>query len=107
MSKTPITDPIAVEEIIWVHKDGSEIKIIARVGRPYHVQEGEWACPSEIVGLDPHARDIHGEGSMQALHLAINFIRIRLGGLLEDGENLYSNDRSKWTKEILESTFGR
>jgi hypothetical protein len=107
MKKFPITDPVAEREIIWIRKDGVETKIIAKVGRPYQVGEKEWACPMHLAGVDLR-HDCHGAGSIQALVLAINLIRMRLGHLLEKGEKLYYEDRkTKWTKKSLNNVFGK
>src|SRR3954463_8038594 len=96
--KSPITDPIAVQEFLWIRKDGREVVVIARIGRPYKVDDHSWACPSELNGIDSQYPDMQGGGSMHALCLAIQLIKTRLGHLLDDEENLYDiNDREcKW-----------
>jgi hypothetical protein len=48
-----------------------------------------------------------GEGSLQALSLAIRLIASRLGHLLEEKEELvYPDDRSRWDLACHTSVFG-
>ena len=109
MNKTEITDPIATEELLWVKKDGEEIFITAKVGRPYKIDNHVWACPTELIGVDIKYPDMHGVGSMQALGLAMGLIKTRLGHLLEDGEKLYHLDdqKSELDKDCLDAIFGK
>lgn len=107
--KTAITDPIAIQEFIWVHKDGYEVPVIARIGKPYKIDEYSWACPAELLGVDSQYPDLQGEGSMQALCLAIQLIKTRLGHMLEDNETLcdINNKEDKWSEKQLQIMFGR
>ena len=109
MNKTPITDPIAVQELLWIRKDGKEVLITAKVGRPYRVDDDTWACPSELCGVEKQYFDISGVGSMQALGLAMGLIKTRLGHLLEDGESLcYPGDKkSMFDNRCLDAVFGK
>ena len=106
--KTEIIDPIATEELLWVRKDGAEVLITAKIGRPYRVDEDVWACPIELIGVDGKYPDMQGAGSMQALGIALRLIKTRLGHLLEDGEKLYYLDEQKsnfdWSS--LDAVFG-
>ena len=109
MNKTPIVDPVATQELLWVHKDGKEVIITARIGRPYRVDDDAWACPSELYGVENQYADMKGVGSMQALGLAMGLIKMRLGHLLEDGESLYYLDdkQSVFDGECLDAVFGK
>src|SRR3569832_1449552 len=89
MAKSPIHNPIAKQELLWICKDGSEVAVVARIGMPYQVDEGSWACPAELLGVESQYPDMHGVSSMQALNLAIRLIRTRLAHLLENSEALY------------------
>ena len=104
----PISDPVAMEEVLWARKDGSEVVLTAKIGKPYRVDEDTWACPVELIGLDEKLPDIPGTGSMQALCLAIGLVKMRLGHLLDRGEALYfSGDREeKWDASALDALFG-
>lgn len=109
MKKTPITDPIAIQELLWIHKDGKEVLLTAKVGRPYKVDDNTWACPAELCGFENQYPDMHGLGSMQALSLAMGLIKTRLGHLLEDGESLYypEDKESLFDIQCLDAVFGK
>jgi hypothetical protein len=109
MKKTPITDPIAIQELLWVRKDGKAVLITAKIGRPYKVGDGTWACPSELCGFESQYPDLHGVGSMQALGLALELIKMRLDHLLEDGENLCDPEdkKSVFDRRSLDAVFGK
>ena len=108
MPKSPIHNPIAKEELLWVRKDGSEVPVIAQIGMPYQVDEYSWACPAELRGVESQYPDMQGASSMQALHLAIHLIRTRLGHLLEDNEALYypGDKEEKFDSDSLNNVFG-
>jgi hypothetical protein len=105
--KTPISDPIASEEFIWVTADGTRSPIEAKVGRPYLVGATEWACPCEIEGLDGAYPDVSGEGSLQALCLGLGLIRKRLVHLVESGGRLLDPQGNAVDDDRLAVLFGR
>jgi hypothetical protein len=109
MNKTPIDDPIASLELLWIHKDGRETLISAKVGRPYKFNDISWACPCELLGVDGRYPDMRGLGSMQALGISLSLIKARLGHLLEKDENLcFADEReNRLDQAFLESTFGK
>ena len=99
---------IASEELVWLKADGGEVKVVARVGIPYKDDEDLYRCPVELDGVDSRYLDIAGQGSMQALCLALSLLATRLTHLLEDGERfVYAADRSPWDASALAATFGR
>jgi hypothetical protein len=104
--KTPISDPIASATFIWVRANGTKSPIEALVARPYLVSGTEWACPCAIEGFDGAYPDIRGEGSLQALCLALGLIRKRLGHLLEDGQQLVDPDGDPVDQDRLAGVFG-
>lgn len=94
---------IASQSILWLHADGTETMIEARIGEPYQVDGRTWACPASLEGVDGRYPDIVGEGSLQALALALSLIATRLGHMLKNDEQLvHPEDRSPWDG----STFG-
>lgn len=108
------TDPtfVASEELLWLKADGSEIKLIARVGVPYRAEDGHYRCRAELVGLDERYPDIAGGSSMQALCLATRLLAARLRQLLDDGERLVSaegrgQNEAAWDVASLNAVFGR
>jgi hypothetical protein len=53
--------------------------VLIQVGIPRRRRTGEWACPYQIVGLEEErVRRALGEDSIQALHLALEGIRMDL-----------------------------
>jgi len=94
---------IASQAILWLHADGTETRIEARIGEPYQVDARTWACPAALEGVDGRYPDIFGDGSMQALSLAMGLIATRLGHMLEnDAQLVCPEDRSPWNG----ATFG-
>ena len=109
-----VADPsfVASEELVWLKADGSEVRLIARVGIPYKVDDHLFRCPVELVGLDKRYPDIAGGSSMQALCLATSLLATRLSHLLEDGARLvYPEDRDRdqtgWDLATLSAVSGR
>jgi hypothetical protein len=100
---------IATAKLIWLQHSGAEVRIVARVGVPYPLDDRTWACAAELQGVDSRYLDIFGGSSMQALNLAIGVVAARLGHLLERGERLVDADdpRCAWDYGMLHSTFGR
>jgi hypothetical protein len=99
---------IAVEEILWIRANGTEVLIQACVGIPYK-SGNAWACPAALIGVDDRYVDIVGESSFQSLNLAMRLIRQRLGHLLDAGDVLtYPNDGSeRWDADVLDVVFGK
>ena len=79
-------DIIAREIIFGKKPDGSPVTIAVEIGRPFpwgDVSPTEWAC---AVRVGPHyTSDIHGEGSLQALCLALQMVRSELNHFEEEG----------------------
>ena len=98
---------IATQSILRRRSDGAEVMIEAKIGTPYMVNERTWACPACLEGVDGRYPDIVGEGSFQALSLAIRLIANRLGHMLEDSAQLvYPGDRSPWDWSSHAAVFG-
>lgn len=50
------------------------------IGRPRRVRPGEWACPYRVTGIgSSEVRYAHGVDAVQALLLAFQGVRVRLG----------------------------
>jgi hypothetical protein len=90
-------------EIIGINPGGERIKISAKIGKPYPVEgnEGidEWACPVSLEPLYKSLHDAHGEGSLQALCLAINLILDLLQSFIEKGGKLVHEDGTRFSIE--------
>ena len=106
--RTTAPNYIATEQLIWLQPDGRRARVVARIGLPYPVDDGTWACAAELEGVDPRYPDICGASSMQALNLATALIATRLGHLLERGERLVDAEDPScaWDDEMLYSIFG-
>ena len=90
-------EEIGVDEYIFQPPSGAERRVRLRVGKPYLVKPGEWACPVELSGFEARYPDIRGSDSMQALCLAIALVRARLGDFLaKGGKVLHPQDRSEF-----------
>jgi hypothetical protein len=99
---------IASDELIWLKADGSEVIVTARVGTPYPTTGTEYRCAVELEGFDGRYPDIAGEGSLQALCLAMRLLARRLQDLLQAGGRLvHRDDRSvDWDSDSLKNMFG-
>ena len=106
--RTTAPNFIATEQLLWLRPDGSRDRIVARVGMPYPTDDGAWACPAELQGVDARYPDVCGASSMQALNLATALIATRLSHLLERGETLVDAEDASctWDDEMLQSIFG-
>ncbi len=106
--RTTAPNYIATEQLLWLQPDGSQTRIVARIGLPYPVDDGTWACAAELQGVDPRYPDVCGASSMQALNLASALLATRLGHLLERGERLVDAEDAScaWDDEMLNSIFG-
>lgn len=100
---------IATASILWLRSDGTEVMIEAKVGAPYLVDEDmqTWACPACLESVDGRYPDVVGQGSLQALPLAIRLIGKRLSHMLEDNARLvHPDDRSPWEASSCAAVFG-
>ena len=108
--RTDVPSFIASDELLWLKADGTAVRLVARVGTPYRVDD-HYRCPVELEGLDARYPDVAGESSMQALCLATSLLATRLTHLLEEGERLvYVKDDqsgSDWDVATLNAVFGR
>ncbi len=98
---------IANEEILWLQKDGSEVKIHIRIGAPRQTDEF-WVCPMRIEGLAGAYPEIGGASSLQALCLALGLAAQCIQFLIESGETLvHADDRTlPWDMVTLQEIFG-
>ena len=64
---------------------GERKTIHIAIGRPYAMSSKEAACPIEMAGLYPNIRDIRGADTLQALTLAVEFVKITIQKWEEKG----------------------
>lgn len=89
---TPIIASLDVEART---KDGATIPVTVEIGTPYHRETGEWACPVRLKGLHDNLADASGEGSLQALCMALSLaldllqdVRDKGGAVTSQGSDL-------------------
>jgi hypothetical protein len=63
-----------------LERRGGGEPVVVRIGRPAEDPEGDWYCPVQITGVgDDTVYKAFGADSMQALVLALQMLRARLG----------------------------
>ena len=78
-------DAIAETKIVMRSPTGDSTSVHVEIGRPYLVSADEAACPIGMTGLYPRIHDIHGTDTLQALALALEFVRITIHTWEEKG----------------------
>jgi hypothetical protein len=81
-------EAIATLETIQLNSSGERKPVRVEIGKPQYDVWGSWACPVLITTIDEKVREIHGEDSMQALCLGIQFAHEMLQSALERGHRL-------------------
>jgi hypothetical protein len=102
-------DVVAFFEIVGVRPNGEEMKIAARLGRPYRSDAegpGAWACPVELSPLFPQLPDIRGIDSFHALWLAGSLVFKLLAAFKSGGGRLLNEDGSEFPLEAYASGLG-
>jgi hypothetical protein len=92
---------IASETLFGQGTSGERFQIKIEIGRPYKFDAGsptEWACPFKA---EPFlvSKDAHGEGSLQALCLALYLVRYALANFIEEGGKLSFEDGQRFQLE--------
>jgi len=78
---------IATETIFGQRSSGERFVINIEIGIPFKwggTSPTEWACQIKVAPFRSKAV-IHGEGSLQALCLALRSVHTELAGFIEDG----------------------
>jgi hypothetical protein len=91
-------DIIARETIYGKKPDGSSVTITMEIGRPFlwgDVSPTEWACAVRIDPLDD-GRNVHGEGALQPLCLAIWTVGVTLEQFQREGGSLAWEDGTEY-----------
>src|SRR5262249_37450510 len=92
----------------WVDAKGTERPVTGIVGKPYQVDDQEWACPYVLEGAFEQGADIVGVDSIQALSLALYGLYHDLIRLLDDGGRLLDpKTREASDLVTLKATFSR
>ena len=98
-------DVIAERKLECRKAKGGRVPVVLRLGRPYRVGDGDWACAVEATGLQQRFPDVHGVDSWQSLVLAQDLLRSLIQGVLERGDVFYWPDSGD--EMPLEAIFGR
>jgi len=85
----------ALTELICIRPRGMRIAVTVAIGHPYPRSEGDWGCAVAISGLDEGLKTIHGHDSLQALCLALTFVRSRLTAFVADGGRILISSTSE------------
>lgn len=96
-------DWIASSRFVLVDADRTERALVVRIGRPYEVGDGEWACPVDTDGLQGRHPDVRGTDSFQSLCLASSLVRLVLRDFVAKGGKVLHEDRTEVT---LAAVFG-
>jgi hypothetical protein len=81
-------DPVAILHLVEVWPNGQRVPAQVQIGKPFRDDKGSWACPILITTVDEKIRHIHGEDSMQALCLAVQFGHRMLQQVVDRGGRL-------------------
>jgi hypothetical protein len=90
-----IENIIASRKVKAVDSKGKAFNLEIVIGLPFQVSQDEWTCPVSLEGLYKHRGPIFGVDSLQALMLAIKFVKDLLEDFFEKGGNIYWFDDSK------------
>jgi hypothetical protein len=97
---------VAEHALVWHKRDG-EVTVVARLGRPYRVEEQCWACPVALDGIDGRYPDHQGVSALQALTLAQRLLATRMLQLVDAGERfMQAGDENVWDRTVVEAIFG-
>ncbi len=97
---------IVAERVL--RRSGSTKSVTVRLGTPRKAEAIDWQCPYQIIGLRGSRVEVaYGVDAVQALQLALEAIRIRLGRyskewIWEGGDGLYGG-----FPRAVPSSFGR
>ena len=102
-----MNERIAELEVVAIRPNGERFIIDLAVGRPYPdpKHEGTWRCPVSLAGLDNRVPDLAGVGSLQALCIAMNFIRRRLLDTRDQGIRFFTREESQEVELPLDAYF--
>jgi hypothetical protein len=98
-----LSDIIASEKLFGQHPGEERFPITIEIGRPYKwggTSPTEWACPVKIRPFDNLSIDSHGEGSFQALCLALYRVQLQLVHFKEEGGILLYEDGQEFSLNV-------
>lgn len=94
-------NPVIASATLFAQRPGEERFVLQiRIGTPYQIGPDEWACPVAVAPLYEFG-DIHGDGSLQALCLALRFAFELLRRFKQNGGLLFSSDGEEFPLEAF------
>ena len=101
-------EPIATLELTEVSPNGEREPVRIQIGKPHFDERGSWACPVLVTSVSDKVREIHGEDSMQALCLGLQFVRSMLESVLERGGGLlHAGSEEDFHPEVYFGNIGQ
>jgi hypothetical protein len=84
-------EDIAFVEREWlaVAPDGTERRLVLRIGNLSRQPTGDWAADVSLTGVEPRTYRIHGIDTWQAVHEGMRFAAARIRNLEENGWAFY------------------
>jgi hypothetical protein len=99
-----MTEVIAVRRLSW--EDEPTREVLVSIGRPVETPgvQGEFYCPIRTTGLgnDEIVTEVFGIDALQAMELALRYIRSRLINI-----NAKNGNRLRWLDEQLPKEWAR
>lgn len=86
---------VATRKVKAVDSKGRTIDLTIMIGLPFEVSHDEWACAVSMEGLYKQRGPIFGVDSLQALMLAVKFVKDLLEDFYEKGGKIYWSDEGK------------
>ena len=80
---------IAEKDLLGIDPDGSQFKIMLKIGKPY-AENNEWVCPIGAIGLHTELREVRASDSFQALMRGRKLLQQILKFYLGDGGRILS-----------------
>ena len=83
-------DSIFIErEWLEIGPDGTEHKLVLRVGNLSLQPRGDWAAEVSLAGIERRPYTVHGMDSWQAMHEGMRFAAIRIKHFEKEGWRFY------------------
>jgi hypothetical protein len=76
-------------EWLAVAPDGTERKLVLRVGNVSRQPSGDWAADVSLGDIEPRSHTIHGIDSWQAMHEGMRFAAARIKHFETEGWRFY------------------
>ena len=99
-------EEVSTSEYVFQFPNGARREVRLRIGKPYFISDGEWACPVELNGFEPRYADARGADSLQALGWALLLVRKRFEDFLKRDGKVLHMDGTEYPPDALWAGFG-